>query len=432
MSLGSSSVTVPGDACPPGPLPPLPHSESRSSSAASPATRASSSGVPLRRSASGLPEQFVAPGIGEDAQGQPPRRPSQSPAEGRARQRDLAATARALAPRLLDDRLSLAEAADAVNLRDLRELRSFRNPPAVVRQVFEAVAIILSVPDSNWVRMKLLLDSGFLGRIRGFDPATSTQAQAEQLAALLRAPAFADSSLAERCPAIVGLAAWCNAVGREWAASPPTLGEAEPAPGLGGAGPSSSSWAPPRRRSNDPDVFGPPPPRPGGAGIARERNAGEMPPASARRRSTSKKLWRPDLGGLKVLPDLWMMSQAELTRVRELSISRRGVGAVTFHGLTDCREFAAPGGQLTELVALKPGEVVVYPDQAKKPPVGVGLNKPATITLYGCLPKDKGSWDEKAKEKYRNKVKQMTEAKGAELLEYDSELGVWQFRVPHF
>lgn len=136
-----------------------------------------------------------------------------------------------------------------------------------------------------------------------------------------------------------------------------------------------------------------------------------------------------DLGGLMVEPDLWELTEAEAAHVSELRVSREGVGSVTFHGETDCRELKR---SLREVVVLNPGEVVVYPNQKMKPPVGTGLNKPATIVLYGCLPKTQGFRDRKARDRYKKRVKQMTEDKGAEFLDYDCDQGIWHFRVGHF
>lgn len=334
---------------------------------------------------------------------QEPYRQSSSPrCERKPRPADLAAAARAAVPRLPDEPLSVAAAASAVNLRDLRELRSFRNPPTVVCQVFEAVAVILGEAEATWVKTKRLLDGGFLGRIRSYDPATTSRAQAERIAELLGRPAFSDGALGERCPPVLALAAWCNAVGRELAAaqSPP------PAEAVGAA----AAPTPPVLQAAI-----------GGAPGAAARPRSEAPPPS-----------RSDVGGLEVQPDLWALAEVELAQVHEFTVSRKGIGKVTFHGRTDCRPFAEGSECLDEVVILRPGEVVVYPDQEMKPYVGNGLNKPATITLYGCLPKAKGSWDRKAREKYRSRVKQMTEVKGAEFIEYDCDQGVWQFRVPHF
>ncbi|CAK0873749.1 unnamed protein product [Prorocentrum cordatum] len=79
-----------------------------------------------------------------------------------------------------------------------------------------------------------------------------------------------------------------------------------------------------------------------------------------------------------------------------------------------------------------PAEVVVYPNQKLKPPVGEGLNRPASIVLYGCVAKTHGFKDEKSRERYKRRVRQMTEDKGAEFVSYDCDRGVWEFRVAHF
>jgi nuclear pore complex protein Nup98-Nup96 len=139
----------------------------------------------------------------------------------------------------------------------------------------------------------------------------------------------------------------------------------------------------------------------------------------------------PELGGLLVEPDLWSLDQVELARVHELQVSRDGVGAVTFHGITDCRGLVGKR-KLSDIVVLSPGEVIVYPNQSMKPPVGSGLNKPASIVLYGCLPKAQVFIDKKARERYKKRVRQMTEDKGAEFIGYDCDEGIWQFRVQHF
>ncbi|OLQ00132.1 Nuclear pore complex protein Nup96-like [Symbiodinium microadriaticum] len=138
---------------------------------------------------------------------------------------------------------------------------------------------------------------------------------------------------------------------------------------------------------------------------------------------------RPGQGGLLVEPDLWLLNEAQLSAVHDLTVTKQGIGCVTFHGQTDCRELVYC---LPDVVVLNPGEVVIYPNQKAKPPVGSGLNKPSTIKLYGCLPKTQVFRDEKAREKYRTRVKTMTEEKGAEFIDYDCDQGIWQFRVTHF
>lgn len=130
-----------------------------------------------------------------------------------------------------------------------------------------------------------------------------------------------------------------------------------------------------------------------------------------------------------VEPDLWSLSEDELAHVEDLHVRLEGVGAVTFRGETDCRQLVH---NLPNIVILQPGEVVVYPDPACKPPVGTDLNKPSDITLWGCMPKSQTFKDQKARDKYTKRVKQMTEGKGAEFVDYDCDDGVWRFRVKHF
>lgn len=276
----------------------------------------------------------------------------------------------------------VAAAAGAVNLRDLAELRSFRNPPAVVCQVLEPLAVLLGVTDKRWPKMRKLLDANLLGRLFNFDPGQLTPVQIDRVESLLQAPAFQDGSLHEKCPPAVALATWCDAV-MQCAAV-----EDEPQLPLSG-----------HELAHSFDT------------------------------SSSAPTCPPELSGISIEPNIWAMSQAELSRVRGLCFSRHGVGSIRFHGETDLRDDLA---HLGEVVLLQPGEVVVYPNPGSKPPIGVGMNKGADITLFGCMPKTQGFRDPKAKERYRRRVKQMTEDKGAEFVDYDCETGTWRFRVSHF
>jgi hypothetical protein len=278
----------------------------------------------------------------------------------------------------LDPMDDVAGSAAAISLRDLAELRSFRNPPVVVCQVLEPVAVLLGVPHKPWARMRKLLDGTLLSRLNSFDPSHVTPSQAERVKCLMQAPAFSDGSLHEKCPAAVGLSQWCRAVLESMPELPlPTSRNALPVV--------------------------------------------DTPPAASAN--------RPDLGGLSVEPDLWSMSEAELSRVKGLQFSRDGVGSVAFHGEVDVRSVLH---NLTQVVVLHPGEVVVYPNPNTKPAVGVGLNKAADITLFGCMPKTHNFKDHKAKDRYKRRVKQMTEDKGAEFVDYDCSQGIWKFRVNHF
>jgi len=136
------------------------------------------------------------------------------------------------------------------------------------------------------------------------------------------------------------------------------------------------------------------------------------------------------MGGLYSEPELWKLSDAELEYVHDLTIGRKGVGKVTFHGITDCRGLLP---ELRDILIVEQGEVVVYPEGQVKPPIGKGLNKPASVVLYVCMPKSQTRLsDPQARERYRQRVAQMTEDKGAVFEDYDCEDGTWKFRVNHF
>lgn len=80
-------------------------------------------------------------------------------------------------------------------------------------------------------------------------------------------------------------------------------------------------------------------------------------------------------------------------------------------------------------------EVVVYPDDDKKPPEGQGLNKKAVVSLEGNWPVDK-STREPIKDPdriesmgYIQKLQRTTQKLGAVFLDYDPSSGVCRFEV---
>jgi nuclear pore complex protein Nup98-Nup96 len=65
-----------------------------------------------------------------------------------------------------------------------------------------------------------------------------------------------------------------------------------------------------------------------------------------------------------------------------LTVGRLGYGSVFWKGPLELR---APV-DLDEIVHFRNKEVVVYPDEAKKPPIGSGLNKQAEVSLERVWP----------------------------------------------
>jgi len=308
------------------------------------------------------------------------------------------------------EELGVAALAQEVTLRDLAVLRSFRHPPAVVCQVMEAAAVLLGATDTKWAKLRKLLDGNFLYKIRDFDIRRVTHVQAAHFNSLMRCSAFVEGLLEDKCPPAAALATWCRAVAH-------LLSRHRRQGGMTAHG---------RENSRVSSVFGDlrssPRTRP-----PRRRPSEEREEPQVKQNSNGG---RPSLGGLAVSPDLWSLSEAQLSSVRDLCITRSGVGSVKFLGPTDCRDFL--GGELAELVVLRNCEVIVYPETTRKPPVGEGLNKPSEITLYGCMPKTGNFQTEAACQRYKERVRWMTEEKGADFIDYDCIEGIWRFRVSHF
>jgi hypothetical protein len=132
---------------------------------------------------------------------------------------------------------------------------------------------------------------------------------------------------------------------------------------------------------------------------------------------------------LSIEPSPVNLSEDEKASVQNLTVTKPGVGSITFPGITDIR-----GLDIASIVHLDIGEVLVYPESDNKPPPGEGLNRQATITLYQCWPSDDHTQllNPAKAEKYRNKIKAMTEKKNAHFMDYDCSTGVWMFQVEQF
>ncbi|KAH7293405.1 hypothetical protein KP509_28G024900 [Ceratopteris richardii] len=118
-------------------------------------------------------------------------------------------------------------------------------------------------------------------------------------------------------------------------------------------------------------------------------------------------------------------------RVKGFEVGRQGYGFIKFLGEIDVR-----GLDLENIIQFNKCEVLVYMDESKKPPPGVGLNKPAEITLLNvkCVDKKTGQHFSEGPEveKYEKKLKKRTEELGAEFVAYNAAKGEWTFRVLHF
>lgn len=117
----------------------------------------------------------------------------------------------------------------------------------------------------------------------------------------------------------------------------------------------------------------------------------------------------------------------------DFTIGRKGYGNVYFGEPID-----VAGLNLDELVHFRHKEVIIYPDDENKPPLGTGLNRKAQITLDQVWPHDK-TLHEPIKDRdrleamnYESKLRAACDKNDTRFVEYRPESGSWVFKVDHF
>ncbi|KAJ8342308.1 hypothetical protein SKAU_G00322360 [Synaphobranchus kaupii] len=119
--------------------------------------------------------------------------------------------------------------------------------------------------------------------------------------------------------------------------------------------------------------------------------------------------------------------------VENFTVGRKGYGSIFFPGEVNLTDL-----NLDEIVHFRRKEVIVYPDDKAKPPVGDGLNRRAEVTLDGVWPNDKTTCTQiKTPERltemnYEGRLENACRKQGARFLEYRPETGSWVFEVAHF
>ncbi|XP_048349598.1 nuclear pore complex protein Nup98-Nup96-like [Sphaerodactylus townsendi] len=119
--------------------------------------------------------------------------------------------------------------------------------------------------------------------------------------------------------------------------------------------------------------------------------------------------------------------------VTDFTIGRKGYGSIYFEGEVNLTNL-----DLDEIVHVRRKEVIVYPDDELKPPVGEGLNRRAEVTLDGVWPTDKTSRalikspERLAEMNYEGRLEAVSRKQGAQFKEYRPETGSWVFKVSHF
>nr|CAD2172126.1 unnamed protein product [Meloidogyne enterolobii] len=148
------------------------------------------------------------------------------------------------------------------------------------------------------------------------------------------------------------------------------------------------------------------------------------------------KLSRPEYYSNPLIEDLEALFDSKgICKIEGgLTIGRLGYGSVFWRGPIELQEPL----DLDEIVHFRNKEVVVYPDEAKKPEIGCGLNKPAEVSLENVWPIDPKTKmpikdaDELIRMNFKGKLERLCARMDSNFVDYQPCRGVWIFQVEHF
>ncbi|KAK6211005.1 nucleoporin autopeptidase [Colletotrichum tabaci] len=125
------------------------------------------------------------------------------------------------------------------------------------------------------------------------------------------------------------------------------------------------------------------------------------------------------------------MNRVQRQQVTGFTVGRDNVGSVQFKVPVDLTNIDLDeifGG----IVILETRSATVYPIAAKKPPVGKGLNVPATITLEQSWPRGRDKRPSNDAKRFHKHVERLKRIENTTFENYDTETGIWKFSVEHF
>ncbi|KAJ1324842.1 Nucleoporin NUP145 [Microdochium nivale] len=121
------------------------------------------------------------------------------------------------------------------------------------------------------------------------------------------------------------------------------------------------------------------------------------------------------------------MNRVQRQRVANFTVGRENVGWVKFKIPVDLTSINLDE-LIDNIVILSPRTATVYPNQAKKPPVGKGLNVPSLINLENAYPR-KSRGKTTSVQKHIDRLKRI---ENTTFVNYTEETGEWTFSVEHF
>ncbi|KAJ3112074.1 hypothetical protein HDU96_004969 [Phlyctochytrium bullatum] len=141
------------------------------------------------------------------------------------------------------------------------------------------------------------------------------------------------------------------------------------------------------------------------------------------------------------LEELDKLSDIELTKVVDFKVTKSGIGEVKFLKPVNLLQ-ASPTGNRDGIskipgtvIVLQPKVIEVYPDDAEKDPVGMGVNVAAEITLEGCWAFDKKTGrivTDNTDPQFDKHFRKLESVPGTKLLGFNPKTGQWRFKVEHF
>uniref|UniRef100_A0A0K0DSP6 Nuclear pore complex protein Nup98-Nup96 n=1 Tax=Strongyloides stercoralis TaxID=6248 RepID=A0A0K0DSP6_STRER len=128
-----------------------------------------------------------------------------------------------------------------------------------------------------------------------------------------------------------------------------------------------------------------------------------------------------------------LVSNGKVYLKKGLLVSRQGYGSVYWPGPIELSDVV-----IDDIVIINRREVIVYPDDENKPPLGEGLNRPAEISLECVWPVDPDTKEyiqdaERLEElKFSDRLERISLKEDSIFLNYKPSTGTWTFKVKHF
>ena len=160
-------------------------------------------------------------------------------------------------------------------------------------------------------------------------------------------------------------------------------------------------------------------------------------PAAANENSKLVSLADQELGEYWMHPSrdaIANMSRTQREHVQGFTVGRGGVGKVTFQAEVNLNKINLDE-VFDNIVVLTIRSCTVYPNPAKKPPMGQGLNVRSFISLQNSWPRGKDKrtpTGDKSGPRLKKHIERLHKVENTSFMGYEKETGTWTFSVEHF